>query len=77
MSWVSSVPLVLVRIRACRSKNVKELVALAKKRAGQTERGSNGSGTTSHLSIEMLKQMRGRRRHAHPLQGRRSGDQRR
>jgi tripartite-type tricarboxylate transporter receptor subunit TctC len=40
-------------------KTVKELVALAKKRAGRMNVASNGSGTTSHLSIEMLKQMAG------------------
>jgi tripartite-type tricarboxylate transporter receptor subunit TctC len=40
-------------------KTVKELVALAKKRAGKMNVASNGSGTTSHLSIEMLKQMAG------------------
>jgi len=39
-------------------KSVKELVALAKK-TGALNAASNGAGTTSHLSIEMLKQMAG------------------
>ena len=57
VSWISSVPLVLVVHPSVPVKTVKELVALAKKRAGKMNAASNGSGTTSHLSIEMLKQM--------------------
>ncbi|MDB5923097.1 MAG: hypothetical protein JWN13_2033 [Betaproteobacteria bacterium] len=59
VSWISSVPLVLVVHPSVPVKTVKELVALAKKRAGRMNVASNGSGTTSHLSIEMLKQMAG------------------
>lgn len=59
VSWISSVPLVLVVHPSVPVKTVKELVALAKKRAGKMNVASNGSGTTSHLSIEMLKQMAG------------------
>jgi tripartite-type tricarboxylate transporter receptor subunit TctC len=59
VSWISSVPLVLVVHPSVPVKTVKELVALAKKRAGKMNAASNGSGTTSHLSIEMLKQMAG------------------
>ncbi len=59
VSWVSSVPLVLVVHPSVPVKNVPELVALAKKRAGQFNASSNGIGTTSHLSIEMLKQYAG------------------
>lgn len=54
VSWVSSVPLVLVVHPSVPVKNVKELVALAKK-TGKMNAAHNGSGTTSHLSIEMLK----------------------
>jgi tripartite-type tricarboxylate transporter receptor subunit TctC len=57
VSWISSVPLVLVVHPSVPVKNARELVTLAKKRAGQMNVASNGSGTTSHLSIEMLKQM--------------------
>ena len=59
VSWISSVPLVLVVHPSVPAKTARELVALAKKRAGQMNVASNGSGTTSHLSIEMLKQMAG------------------
>ena len=59
VSWVSSVPLVLVVHPSVPVKSVPELVALAKKRAGQFNASSNGVGTTSHLSIEMLKQYAG------------------
>jgi tripartite-type tricarboxylate transporter receptor subunit TctC len=39
------------------AKSLKEFVALARKSGGKLNAASNGSGTTSHLSIEMLKQM--------------------
>lgn len=58
VSWVSSVPLVLVAHPSVPVKNVKELIALAKK-TGKMNAGHNGSGTTSHLSVEMLKQFAG------------------
>lgn len=54
VSWISSVPLVLVAHPSVPVKNVKELIALAKK-TGRMNAAHNGSGTTSHLSIEMLK----------------------
>lgn len=59
VSWISSVPLVLTVHPSVPAKNPKELIALAKKLAGKLNVASNGSGTTSHLSIEMLKQMAG------------------
>jgi tripartite-type tricarboxylate transporter receptor subunit TctC len=54
VSWISSVPLVLVAHPSVPAKNVKELIALAKK-SGKMNAAHNGSGTTSHLSVEMLK----------------------
>lgn len=54
VSWISSVPLVLVAHPSVPVRNVKELVALAKK-TGKMNVAHNGSGTTSHLSVEMLK----------------------
>jgi tripartite-type tricarboxylate transporter receptor subunit TctC len=54
VSWISSVPLVLVAHPSVPVKNVKELIALAK-RTGRMNVAHNGSGTTSHLSVEMLK----------------------
>jgi tripartite-type tricarboxylate transporter receptor subunit TctC len=58
VSWITSTPLVLVTHPSVPVKSVKELVALAK-RSGALNAASNGAGTTSHLSIEMLKQMAG------------------
>ncbi|HKU71951.1 MAG TPA: tripartite tricarboxylate transporter substrate binding protein [Burkholderiales bacterium] len=58
VSWISSTPLVLSVHPSVPARSVKELVALAKKRGGLNA-GSNGAGTTSHLSIEMLKQATG------------------
>ena len=59
VSWVSSVPLVLVVHPSVPAKSVKELVALAKARKGQMNAGSNGSGTTSHLALELLRDTAG------------------
>jgi tripartite-type tricarboxylate transporter receptor subunit TctC len=59
VSLVSSTPLVLAVHPSVPAKSVKELIALAKARNGQMNAGSNGSGTTSHLTIEMLKQATG------------------
>jgi tripartite-type tricarboxylate transporter receptor subunit TctC len=58
VSWISSTPLVLVVHPSVPVKSPRELVALAKK-SGSLNAGSNGAGTTSHLSIEMLKQLAG------------------
>ena len=57
ISWVSSVPLVLVVHPSVPAKNPKDLVALAKK--GRLNAAHNGAGTTSHLSVEMLNQFAG------------------
>jgi tripartite-type tricarboxylate transporter receptor subunit TctC len=53
VSWISSVPLVLVTHPSVPAKNLKEFIALAKK-SGKMNAAHNGSGTTSHLSVEML-----------------------
>ncbi|MDB5862978.1 MAG: hypothetical protein JWO70_784 [Betaproteobacteria bacterium] len=59
VSLLSSAPLVLVVHPSVPAKTVQELVALAKKHKGKLNAASNGSGTTSHLAIEMLKQAAG------------------
>jgi tripartite-type tricarboxylate transporter receptor subunit TctC len=59
VSRVSSVPLILVVHPSVPAKTVGELVALAKRHKGKLNAASNGSGTTSHLAIEMLKQQAG------------------
>jgi tripartite-type tricarboxylate transporter receptor subunit TctC len=56
VSWISSVPLVLVVHPSVPVNSPGELVALAKREKGKMNAAHNGSGTTSHLSIEMLKQ---------------------
>jgi tripartite-type tricarboxylate transporter receptor subunit TctC len=59
VSLLTSVPLVLVVHPSVPAKSVRELVALAKKRPGGMNAGTNGAGTTSHLAVEMLKQAAG------------------
>ena len=59
VSLVSSVPLVLVVHPSLPVKNPRDLAALSKKAKGGMNAGSNGNGTTSHLSLEMFKQMSG------------------
>ena len=59
VSWLASVPLMLVVHPSVPVRSPRELVALAKKRPGQLNAGSNGTGTTSHLAIEMLNQSAG------------------
>ncbi len=58
VSWISSVPLVLVTHPSVPAKSVKDLVALAKK-TGKLNAGNNGAGTTSYLAVEMFKQATG------------------
>ena len=59
VSRISSAPLVLIVHPSVPAKSVPELVALAKQYRGKMNAASNGTGTTSHLAIEMLKQMAG------------------
>ena len=59
VSLVSSVPLVLVVHPSLPVRNPRDLAALSKKTKGGMNAGSNGNGTTSHLSLEMFKQMSG------------------
>ena len=59
VSRLASVPLMLVAHPSVPARSPKELVALAKKRPGVMNAGSNGTGTTSHLAIEMLNQAAG------------------
>ena len=58
VSWISSVPLVLIVHPTVPAKSVQELIALAKK-TGKLTAGSNGVGTTSFLAVEMLNQATG------------------
>jgi tripartite-type tricarboxylate transporter receptor subunit TctC len=58
VSWISSVPLLLVVHPTVPANSVQDLVALAKK-SGKMTAGSNGAGTTSFLAVEMLNQATG------------------
>lgn len=66
---VSSTPLILVVHPSVPSKNVKELVALAKTKPGVFNFGSNSTGTTSHLAAELLKTMTGTKMTHVPYKG--------
>ena len=56
-SLVSVVPLVAVTNLALPVKNVKELIDLAKNRAGRVTMGSAGTGTSNHLTGELFQSM--------------------
>ena len=56
---VSSTPLVLVVHPTVPAKSVKELIGMAKAKPDRFNFGSNSSGSTSHLSAELLKTMTG------------------
>lgn len=51
---VGVVPQVLIVHPSVPAKNVRELIALAKKRPGELTAGSGGVGTTNHLALELF-----------------------
>jgi tripartite-type tricarboxylate transporter receptor subunit TctC len=55
IALIGSVPAVLIANRSLPVRNVKELVALARRQPGALTYGSGGSGTTEHLAGEMFK----------------------
>jgi tripartite-type tricarboxylate transporter receptor subunit TctC len=59
--WASSVPLVLTLHPSVPVRSVKELVELSKRQKGGLNGAHNGSGTTSHIALEMLAQQAGAR----------------
>ena len=59
VSMTALIPLVLVTHPSVPARTVKELVALGKRRQGGLNFGSNGSGTTSHLSGVLLNTVSG------------------
>ena len=52
-------PLLLATNTGVAAKSVKELIALAKAKPGQINYGSGGSGSSSHLAMELFKSMAG------------------
>lgn len=61
VSFVSSVPLVLLVHPSVPAKSVKELVSLAKTMPGKLTMAPAGTGTTNHLVGEMFQAMTGAR----------------
>ena len=57
VSLVAISPLVLVTNASLPVRNVKELIALAKRRPGEIVCASGGTGTGTHLSAELFKMM--------------------
>ncbi|OZI60093.1 Bug family tripartite tricarboxylate transporter substrate binding protein [Bordetella genomosp. 11] len=55
ISMLASVPIMLVSNIHAPFKTVAELIAYAKAHPGRVAYGSQGSGTTSHLTMELLK----------------------
>jgi tripartite-type tricarboxylate transporter receptor subunit TctC len=66
---VSTSPLVLVVTPALPAKNVREFIALAKARPGELSFGSSGSGSSTHLTAELLKSVTGTRMTHVPYKG--------
>jgi tripartite-type tricarboxylate transporter receptor subunit TctC len=56
ISQMASAPIVLVTHPSVPARTVKELVALSQRTRGGINFGTNGAGTTSHLSGELLSQ---------------------
>lgn len=59
VSQTCDIPMVLVINPALPVKNVKEFIALAKKRPGELTYGSAGNGGTGHVAAEMFSQQAG------------------
>ena len=66
---VSSTPLILVVHPTVPVKSVKELIALARAKPDRFNFGSNSTGSTSHLSAELLKTMTGTKMTHIPYKG--------
>lgn len=55
VTHVASTPILIVIHPSLPAKNVKEFIALAKARPGQLLSASSGSGSSTHLAMEMFK----------------------
>jgi tripartite-type tricarboxylate transporter receptor subunit TctC len=59
IAYIAGVPNVLVVHPSIPARDVKELIAFIKSRPGQINFGSSGTGSSVHMSGEMLKSMAG------------------
>ncbi len=59
VSQTCDIPMVMVVNPALPVKNVREFIALAKKRPGELTYGSSGNGSTGHVAAEMISQQAG------------------
>jgi tripartite-type tricarboxylate transporter receptor subunit TctC len=59
VSQTCDIPMVLVVNPALPVKNIKEFIALAKKRPGELTYGTSGNGGTGHVATEMFAQQAG------------------
>jgi tripartite-type tricarboxylate transporter receptor subunit TctC len=57
ISLVVTIPYLLLVNPAFSAQSVKEVIALARARPGQLNYGSAGTGTTSHLAMELFRSM--------------------
>lgn len=69
VAYLAGQPLLLVAHPSVPAKSVKELVALAKARAGKLNHGSGGTGSPAHLAMELFKSMTGTRMTHVPFKG--------
>jgi tripartite-type tricarboxylate transporter receptor subunit TctC len=69
ISMVASSPYILVVHPSLPARNVKELVALAKKRPDEILYGSGGRGSSAHLTAELFNQMAGVKLREVPFKG--------
>jgi tripartite-type tricarboxylate transporter receptor subunit TctC len=69
VSMVASSPYFLVTHPSLPVRNVKELVALARKQPDQILYGSGGSGSSAHLTAELFNQMAGVKLREIPFKG--------
>ena len=57
VSLLATIPFLMVVHPAVAAKSVDEFIKLARARPGQLNYASGGTGTTSHLAVEMFKNM--------------------
>lgn len=69
VSMIASSPYFLVVHPSLPVRNVKELIALAKKQPDQILYGSGGSGSSAHLTAELFNQMAGVKLREVPFKG--------